>query len=164
LRCLEAGMNEYMSKPFEFADFYHRVGKILLKTGEAPPASIHAKTTGVFDLSLLGEAGDDEYVRDIVQTFVDGLPAQLAELEAAASLVNPEQLYHIAHRLRGSTGMLQAVALWDRLGRLERLAKEKADGRSLVEELLPLFDLLRSELLNYLTIKKVTHEYTRCGR
>ena len=33
--------------------------------------------------------------------------------------------------------MLQATGVSDRLGRLERLAKEKADCRSLVEELMP---------------------------
>jgi PAS domain S-box-containing protein len=28
-RCLQAGMNDYMSKPFEFNDFYRRIGRLL---------------------------------------------------------------------------------------------------------------------------------------
>ena len=64
---------------------------------------------------------------------------------------DPERLHRIAHRLRGGTGMLQATTIADGLGRLERLAKEKADGRSLVEELLPQFEQLRDALVAYLS-------------
>jgi PAS domain S-box-containing protein len=160
LRCLEAGMNEYMSKPFEFADFYQRVGGMLSATGEPPVSDIRSRPTGVFDLSLLSEVGDEDYVRDIIQTFIDSLPIQLAELETAMSAADADRIYLIAHRLRGSTGMLQATAVSDRLGRLERLAKEKADCRSLVEELMPRFEHLRRELREYLSPKNLNHEHT----
>jgi len=162
LRCLEAGMNEYMSKPFEFADFYQRVGRMIRATNELPVPDVRSKPTGVFDLSLLSEVGDEDYIRDIIQTFIDSLPVQVTELETAVSSCDPDRVYVIAHRLRGSTGMLQATALSDRLGRLERLAKEKTDGRSLVEELLPLFEQLRSELRNYLTLQNRNHEHPCC--
>jgi PAS domain S-box-containing protein len=155
LRCLAAGMNEYMSKPFEFADFYQRVGRMLRETNDLAAPDVHKEATGVFDLSLLSEVGDNDYVRDIVQTFVESLPAQLTELETAVSAGDQDRVYIIAHRLRGSTGMLQATAVSDRLGRLERLANEKADGRSLVEELSPHFDQLQSELRNYLTLQPI---------
>jgi PAS domain S-box-containing protein len=162
LRCLEAGMNEYMSKPFEFADFYQRVGGMLRATSEPPVSDVRTKPTGVFDLSLLSEVGDEDYVRDIIRTFIDTLPIQLAELETAMSAADPDRIYLIAHRLRGSTGMLQATAISDRLGRLERLAKQKADCRSLVEELIPRFEQLRSELREYLSPKNLNHEHTCC--
>jgi PAS domain S-box-containing protein len=36
LRCLEAGMDDYMSKPFEFKDFYHRVARLLDRPLDGP--------------------------------------------------------------------------------------------------------------------------------
>ena len=131
---------------------------MLRATGEIPASNDRTRPTGVFDLSLLSEVGDEDYVRDILQTFIDSLPIQLAELETAMSAADPDRIYLIAHRLRGSTGMLQATAVSDRLGRLERLAKQKADCRSLVEELMPRFEQLRSELRDYLSPKNLNHE------
>ena len=162
LRCLEAGMNDYMSKPFEFAEFYHRVAGMLRKTDQLPESDLRGKPRGIFDLSLLSEVGDADYVRDIVQTFVDSLPAQVTDLETAVNAGDSDRLYALAHRLKGSTGMLQATEVSDRLGRLERLAREKADGRSLLEELVPRFERLRSELRVFLSPRKLNHEHTCC--
>ena len=150
LRCLEAGMDDYMSKPFEFADFYRHLLRLLGKDPQEQLPVDRRTSTEIFDLSLLLEVGDADYISDIIEAYLESLPGQLVELEAAAEAADHDRLLRIAHRLLGSTAMLKAPGLADRLGRLERLAKEEADGRSLVEELLPRFGELQDSLAAFL--------------
>jgi len=64
LRCLGVGMNDYMSKPFEFMELYKRIS-ILLNDPDglgALPASRHIDGSKAYDLGLLEEIGDREYL------------------------------------------------------------------------------------------------------
>ena len=64
-KCLEIGMNDYLSKPFDFSFIYKRIS--LLLDGDAPvdePVAVIEKPVNesLFDLSLLEEMDDNEYV------------------------------------------------------------------------------------------------------
>ncbi|HXD78505.1 MAG TPA: ATP-binding protein, partial [Puia sp.] len=146
VRCLEAGMNDYMSKPFEFREFYHRVARLISRPAGAPRPSAAKSAEVCFDLSLLHRVGDENYVQGILQTFTTTLPDQLAALQAAARSADFGRIQFIAHRLKGSAGMLQAAKLSDRLGRIEHLAGTKSEAGGLVEEVTTLLE----ELLGHL--------------
>jgi PAS domain S-box-containing protein len=135
LRCIEAGMNDYMSKPFEFKDFYIRIAELLRTSAPAQAQSAPANnTTNPYSLSLLEEVGDDEYLQDILHTFLTNLPGQLAELQSACAAKDHDRLFFISHKMKGSCGMLQAATLIEKLSVIQQLSKERTDASKAVEE------------------------------
>ena len=147
IRCLEAGMNDYMSKPFEFKTFYIRIAELLRNSAPAQLQSAAAKnTTNPYSLSLLEEVGDEEYLRDILNTFLANLPGQLEEMQSACAAKDHDKLFFISHKLKGSCGMLQAVTLIEKLSEIQRLSKEKIDASKVVEESTGLFKELLQRL------------------
>ena len=152
VRCLEAGMNGYMSKPFEFREFYSRVAD-LLETGKTPTAQRPREVAGpeqaLFNLSLLEEVGDKDFVRDNIGTFLDALPAYLRDLESAFADKNYDRLAYLAHKIKGTLGIFQSHTLVEQLGKIEHLARERSDPGGLVPIALHLFRQLECDLRKY---------------
>ncbi|MBN9382680.1 MAG: PAS domain S-box protein [Chitinophagaceae bacterium] len=147
IRCLEAGMNDYMSKPFEFKDFYTHIAELLRNPSATPtPHDPSKDTANPYSLSLLEEVGDDEYLQDILHTFLANLPGQLAELQSACTEKDHDRVFFISHKLKGSCGMLQAVTLIEKLSMIQKLSKEKIDATEVVEEISGLFKELLHRL------------------
>ena len=152
LRCLEAGMNDYMSKPFEFNELYKRLAALLngpMSLNTQPPG-MYLDGSKTYDLGLLEEVGDPEYFLDMLNVFLTNIPEQLKEMEMASGRQDFERVYFMAHKLKGSTGMIQAAALMEILGKIEQLAKEKAD----VSELVCKASVLYSEIEMHLKEEK----------
>ncbi|HEV2479265.1 MAG TPA: ATP-binding protein [Puia sp.] len=149
VRCLEAGMNGYMSKPFDFHDFYNKVAELLDSPHQGPtqnPEDPQDNSTGLFNLSLLEEIGDKDYVRDTVATLLDALPHQLAEIQKAFVEKNYDRLAYLAHKLKGTMGVFQARMLTEQLDKIEALARERRDPGGLVPVTLNLFRKLDRDL------------------
>ena len=88
-----------------------------------------AADESLFDLSILEEMDDKEYIVEIVSMFLKDTPGELKEIKAALTAGNTEVVYKKAHKLKSSAGILQAQRLIDLLTDLERLAKtEKIDA------------------------------------
>jgi len=149
IRCLEAGMNDYMSKPFEFKEFYARVAVLLQRSGPALTQDIPVENDpGSYSLSLLEEVGDEEYLQDILNTFLTNLPEQVTELQEACKAKDHDRLFFISHKLKGSCGMLRAAVLIEKLAIIQQLAKERSDCSRVVEEAATLFHRLLHQLKN----------------
>jgi len=151
LRCLEAGMNDYMSKPFDFREFYTRVADLLHRSGVALTQTA-ANEASMYNLSLLEEVGDDEYLQDILNTFLTRLPEQLDQLQDASLKEDHEMVFFHAHKLKGSCGMLQASSLTDKLALIQKLARDKSDASQVVKDVTELFGELLHQLKKEITI------------
>ena len=130
-KCIEIGMNDYLSKPFDFALLYKRISLLI---GDAPVTSCNEvvekqKEEKLFDLSLLEEMDDNEYLVDILSIFLNQTPLGLNELEKACTAGNFNDVFKMAHKLKSSTGLLKASGLLNILIKIEDTAKaEKNDG------------------------------------
>jgi len=88
-----------------------------------------AADESLYDLSILEEMDDKEYIVEIVSMFLKDTPGELKEIKAALTAGNTEVVYKKAHKLKSSAGILQAQRLIDLLTDLERIAKtEKIDA------------------------------------
>ena len=138
LRCLETGMNDYMTKPFEFADLYKSVANLLGRQQNTPAPDSQTRTNQLqaadrlYDLSLLLEMDDNEYLLDMLDTFLGNAPAQLKELQIASDCNDFETVYYISHKLKGSSSMFKATAFQEILAGIEALSKDKKPARDLV--------------------------------
>jgi len=128
-RCLAAGMDDYITKPFTAAQLEQALGRSRKST---PPAADGAPVANAADL-LLFDAGrldqlckdlEDEGVCAIVRDFLSECPGELANLQRLAEAEKWEELANLAHAVCGLTASLG-------LGILQMKFREmEAAGRS----------------------------------
>jgi two-component system, sensor histidine kinase and response regulator len=92
--------------------------------------------------------GDDEFVRDIISTFLENAQKLVDSLTTAASENNVEKAIYAAHTLKGSSRSVGANLLGDLCEELEKLARSgDMDGfRTLAGRVPEIFGLLGVEL------------------
>ena len=77
----------------------------------------------LFDLSLLEEMDDNEYLSDILTIFLKNTPNELNELKRGCISNLFEAVYKMAHKLKSSAGLLQTNSLLNLLVKIEENAK-----------------------------------------
>ncbi len=129
-KCIEMGMNDYLSKPFDFHFLYKRI--LLLLDEKITDFSAHViekpLNNKLFDLSIIEEMDDDEYLMDILSIFLNNTPNELNELQKACCSLEFEAAYKIAHKLKSSTGLFKANDLLQVLIEIEKNAKGENDA------------------------------------
>jgi signal transduction histidine kinase/DNA-binding NarL/FixJ family response regulator len=119
-RCLDAGMDGYLSKPIDPPMLFAVVEQ--KADDDVPPPAGRV----VFDEDALRHrlAGDRQLMADVIQVFLEDLPLRLAAIRAAVTSRNAAALRAAAHMLKGAAGNLSAVGLFDAASVLERVGAE----------------------------------------
>ena len=155
-RCLEAGMDDYLSKPIEPDQMIEMIGSWALpaeatdeplpqRIGEqgaqetddpgdaSAPAGDQAEPVDL-DALLHRCMGREEFREEILKKFTDKAREDLAGMEESARKRDAEQIAFLAHRLKGASASVSAGALSKAAGDLEELAR--SGDLVLVEEYL----------------------------
>jgi CheY-like chemotaxis protein len=115
-RCMEAGMNGFLTKPIEIARLHetldrHGFGRPQSDkaAGEAPPGEPRVP----IDLARLNEItdGDAEFVHELALTFVASGEQVLQEIRAALAAFDRPGLSRAAHKLKGASANVHAEPL-----------------------------------------------------
>jgi CheY-like chemotaxis protein len=130
--CLEAGMNDYISKPFKEQDLIQSILS-LISLNENEEARIlelngeNKKDQLPYDLSILLQISrnDHQFVNKMIQLFCDDLPFQIEEIKDAIAQENTQIIAAKAHRLKPSTTNLGMPAITQKLRQIESLAKHE---------------------------------------
>ncbi|MDQ6764434.1 MAG: PAS domain S-box protein [Bacteroidota bacterium] len=125
-KCLAIGMNDYLSKPFDINFIYKRISYFLGCETTKEPTTMKLEQHNeehTFDLSLLQEMDDNEYVSEILQIFLTNTPGELREFQNAANANQFEATFKMAHKIKGSAGLLQADEMLRILSKAEEFAK-----------------------------------------
>jgi len=122
--CLDAGMNDYISKPINRAELVRALEhwaspQPAEKT--SPPEAEAAPAGRVFDRPSLLErvGGDEEICAEILKTFLADVPERIREMEDALVRGDNETLKRGGHTIKGSAGNVGAPMLQEAAGRLE---------------------------------------------
>jgi len=155
-RCLDAGMDDYVSKPIEPAELARVIERWLAPAADAVPAGASGRAVAqvadvpVFDRqALLGRLmHDEDLYRDIVACFLDETPRQLRCLHEHVRAEDAGAAGGQAHTLKGSAANVGAMALSASAAALERagIAGRLQVVAALVPEVDRQFDLLRERL------------------
>ncbi len=129
-RCLQAGMDEYISKPIRFEELINALEKSSRRSetaGSRPARGAAAET--VLDeqvlekfRALMGENADDFFL-ELIDLYLAESPKLVDELRAAIRERNPDRLLHTAHSLKSSSANLGALSFSARLKELETLGR-----------------------------------------
>lgn len=137
-KCMSIGMNDYISKPFDFSFLYSRISHFLgfeAAKYVAPVKEIQS-IDKLFDLTLIEEMEDNEYLTSVLSTFLNGTPEDLNQLQSAFTANHYEDVYKIAHKLKTSVGLFRATGLFNVLTRIEEsIRSEIRDGLGRLLEL-----------------------------
>jgi PAS domain S-box-containing protein len=155
-RCLEAGMDAYVSKPFRPEELFVTVEQL---AGGVKPVEVRADTTRrqadhpVFDRKqAMAQFGDDpEFLAEIVAIFLEETGTLVADGNAALEARNADSLAKIAHRLKGALGQMTAAEGQHAALAVELAAKaEELDDIDLLwADLVDAIDRLRPELSGF---------------
>jgi PAS domain S-box-containing protein len=133
-RCLQAGMDDYISKPIKPAVLFEKINKWgglmeRKKPEERPPARENKQSTRntPVDLGILRDAvGDDpEVVNSLISLFLENSAERLKNLEEALRNRDFERIEREAHSFKGASGNVGAVELYDLLYQLEKAGKNR---------------------------------------
>ena len=118
-RCLAAGMDAYVSKPFQAEELFATIEQLVSyadagKLEEAPQTDsppAEASTGSLVDVAgALGRVGGSmEVLSEITGIFLDGYPDQFDELKLAVGVQDMTRSAKVAHRLKGELGTLGAT-------------------------------------------------------
>ena len=142
-KCLDAGMNDYLTKPFFEDDLLQLVQDWVLRPAPLGDGSADAAATptppssALYNLTMLLSTarGNEQFVVSMLQTFLDGTANALRDLNRALAVGNTPSLRATAHKLRPSLVHLQiqpAVLLMDSL--------ENWEGDFVYDDLQPLVE------------------------
>ena len=119
-RCLAAGMDDYLTKPFKIGPFLERIHA---HTTGLPQKQIEnvaedRTDTPIFDQAeLVSEFNDQAFAIKLATEFADSLPTIQADLKVCLAKQDVAKAIYVAHGLKGTAGTVKAK-------RITSLAKE----------------------------------------
>jgi PAS domain S-box-containing protein len=141
LKCLSAGMNAYISKPFEEEDLIRMIAYWLNKGRSIADADAGVKDAGalngapaaLYDLDRLKQIGrgDEAFEHRMVSLFLDQAPASAVEMKEALGSGDGPRLYAVAHRLKPMLHNFGIACLAEDMKDIGKLALEQPLSASL---------------------------------
>ncbi len=107
-RCLEAGMDGYVSKPVRKNDLFEAIEAAV--SGEMSPVAAEPPRDAALDFEEVLDqlAGDKQLLKELVELFVKNSPKTLATLRGGVRTNNAKEVEAAAHALKGTLGHLAA--------------------------------------------------------
>lgn len=135
--CLEAGMDDFLAKPFKSAELHRKVEKWL------------GRDNSTLDWEVLEELGrqtNSNVVDRLISSFLTTLPQSLTRLKTALDASDWEAVRKSAHHLKSSASSLGANRLAELCDQVEKQSGPSADSQKLIAELLACGQTVESEL------------------
>ena len=143
-RCLESGMDEYLSKPIRARQIAEKLsilfGKSILETANAaviPQENSVEPLVIDWKQALEGVDGDRQLLADVIGAFLESLPIVATAIDAAVRSGQAHALERSAHTLKGELMAIGAIPAAESVRKLEMFGRENAltDANAVFAEL-----------------------------
>ena len=153
-RCLEAGMDDYVSKPVDSEKLMAAIARQIQDSPQPAPETPHrqreASEKDVFDGSALLErlGGDEEFLKEVIAMYVEDSQELVNSLTTALQTHDAKRIKDSAHALKGASASVTANALKETAFEVELAGKEERldDARLLIKKLEEEYGTLRLAL------------------
>ncbi|MCP4252243.1 MAG: response regulator [Candidatus Scalindua sp.] len=143
-KCLDAGMDDYVSKPININELADAIGKNLsnVKKHQSPPATVPKKTVsreakqGTQE-TICSEYADDTDLIELIDEFVTGLKEDVESMRKVQEDGDYDGLRRLAHQMKGAGGSYGYQILTEAASALEETAKAKnaEDSTTILDEI-----------------------------
>jgi CheY-like chemotaxis protein len=146
LKCLNAGMNDYVSKPFEPEELRTKIIKYTKKNNNKMNQNndniIQSENKLSYSLDKLSKMsnGNKEFIAKMISLFIEKTPPLIETLMTSAQNNNWEQVSQVAHQLKPSFDTFDCGDLLKNLINLELFYKSNVKDLSSIERDLLLLD------------------------
>ena len=154
-KCLESGMNDYVSKPVNPQTLVDVIEKWLTESKVWCQDETIMKTKledTIFDKNSFLDRlmGDEELAKEVVRIFLDDVPLQIAALKESLDNEDPVSVQRQAHTLKGAAANMSVSVLREIAFQIETSAKNKDldQARSLFKKLEQEFDVVKTTFKN----------------
>ena len=124
---LEAGMNDFITKPFDEIDLYNKIDRLLNAKLEEKQESngsslIETKTEKLYDLSFLDKlgGGQDKFKKEMIEIFVRVIEKETENLKDALERKDFSKINSIAHKIKPSVDQMGIKTLYENTRALEK--------------------------------------------
>ncbi len=123
-RCLEAGMDGYVSKPIQGRELSEMIERLVASSG-SPENKETPIPSAVLDREEIEErvGGDAKLLRELIDLFFADCPRMWQNVRDALSLGDAVKLSRAAHTLKGSVGVFGAKSAREAAEHVEQLAR-----------------------------------------
>ncbi|OKL41424.1 PAS domain S-box protein [Pontibacter flavimaris] len=159
---LAAGMNDYISKPFEEDKLFRKIEALLphRKQQDSQPGATAVGTASIaneplYDLAMLEKIarGNEEFMRRSKRLIVETVPATLADMQQKRDAQDWNGVSAAAHKLKSTIDTLRVLQVKEAVLRIEGDAKNlefrpqvKADIALVIQVMEQVIDLLKGDL------------------
>jgi len=133
-KCIEAGMNDYVAKPFDPKELYNKMAyflkdKKIILTPVKTTATITEKTTkdALYNLNVLEDisGGDKKFIKKMIDSIIDETPTMLNSLKEEFSKQDWQAIGKTAHKLKPVVDYLNIELLKEDIRTLQDNGKEE---------------------------------------
>ncbi len=141
---LAAGMDDYLTKPFNQADLHETIVNVLQQKGRfnvqndeesavSPQVQPKIAAEKLYDFKQLEElsAGDQSFIASLARIYLETIPATSAEMIEATKAGNWPTVSKLAHKLKSTVDTMNMVDIKTDIRTLELDARVKGNRESL---------------------------------
>jgi len=124
-RCLEKGMDDYVSKPIEPQKLVDAIERQLAKSSSYEPKGTVRGAIPADEGSTLPKRfdGDEEFFRGLVKLFLQEVPLQIEEMKQAIESSDTGLIRELGHTIKGGAALIDAHSLRDCAFEIEKAGK-----------------------------------------
>jgi two-component system, sensor histidine kinase and response regulator len=147
-RCLEAGMDDYVSKPISAAKLFQAIDALVSPEASDSSGDGAGSSTVESDGLIKSFENDHHLFQELVEIFVNDYPQMLATLRTSLKNIDGKTLSRTAHSLKGMLRNFRAEAVAGKAFELEKIGQQgDLDGADqLVENLAARLDEVAKRL------------------
>ena len=154
-QCIKAGMNDYVTKPFEEDKLISTISKWLHRTAikkiKKEPVVLPKEGTKLYNLDkFFGESRHDTvYIQKMIGIFIEQALLSIDQIKQAYHVKDLDTVFKIAHRIKPSIDGLGIELLRNEIREIEKNAKAGKDSENMGEQIVFLFTVL-TKVINQL--------------